>query len=72
MSIEHRLDIQCTAVVKDADGNVKSTSELPLKYEQVAAFRELCDGCYADSGCILGAECALYDDRVFRGEDVGE
>lgn len=41
-----------------------------LKDEQVAAFRELCDGCYADSGCEMGAECAMYDDRVFRGEDV--
>lgn len=70
MTAGHRLDIQCTVIVEDADGNVESTFEQPLKDEQVAALRELCDGCYADNGCEMGAECALYDDRVFRGEEV--
>lgn len=29
MTAGHRLDIQCTVIVEDADGNVESTSELP-------------------------------------------
>lgn len=70
MSVEHRLGIQCTVIFKDADGNVASTSEQSLKDGQIAAFRELCDMCYDDNGCEMGAECALYDDRVFRGEEV--
>ena len=70
MTVEHRLNIEFTATYADADGHVKNVSELPLKDGQIAAFRELCDMCYDDSGCEMGAECAMYDDRVFRGEDV--